>query len=278
MAYNDSDRMADENAKFVGTIPAAYDDCLGPVIFAPYAHDLAARVQACVRKGHLLEVACGTGQLTRRLVAQLSPDVRITATDLNDAMLAHAKAGVPASARLDWRVADASDLPFPSATFDSVACQFGLMFVPDKVVALRETRRVLKPGGTFFFNVWCRIEDNAFARVVHEVVATFFDAQPPTFYQVPFGYHDEAVIQAHLDQVGFVRATRERIELDISAPSARRFARGLVEGNPIVHSIREAGLPTPQIIDAVAAALVAQGGDAPFRSKVNALVYAAQAP
>jgi ubiquinone/menaquinone biosynthesis C-methylase UbiE len=196
--------MADENAKFVGTIPAAYDDCLGPVIFAPYAHDLAARVQACVRKGHLLEVACGTGQLTRRLVAQLSPDVRITATDLNDAMLAHAKAGVPASARLDWRVADASDLPFPSATFDSVACQFGLMFVPDKVVALRETRRVLKPGGTFFFNVWCRIEDNAFARVVHEVVATFFDAQPPTFYQVPFGYHDEAVIQAHLDQVGFV--------------------------------------------------------------------------
>ena len=270
--------MADEDAKFVGTIPAAYDDCLGPVIFAPYADDLAARIQACVQRGRLLEVACGTGILTRRLVARLSPDVRITATDLNDAMLAHAKTKVPASARLDWQVADASALPFPSATFDAVACQFGLMFVPDKVVALQEARRVLKPGGTFTFNVWCRIETNVFARVVHEVVAKFFESRPPTFYQVPFGYHDEAVIHAHLDQAGFVNATRERVRMEISAPSAIEFARGLVEGNPIVHSIRDAGLPTSRIIDAVAAALVAEGGDAPFRSKTNALVYAARVP
>ena len=270
--------MADEDAKFVGTIPAAYDDGLGPVIFAPFADDLAARVRESVRRGRLLEVACGTGLLTRRLTTQLSPEVLITATDLNDAMILHAKTKVPPSSRLDWRVADAVALPFPSGTFDAVACQFGLMFVPDKLAALREARRVLKPGGMFFFNVWCRIEDNAFARVVHETIAKFFDDHPPTFYQVPFGYHDEAVIQAHLDQVGFVHSTRQRVRLEISASSTRQFARGLVEGNPIVHSIRDAGLSTPMIIDAVAAALAAEGGDAPFRSKANALVCTVRAP
>ena len=264
------------NASFVGSIPAAYDDGLGPVIFAPYADDLAARVTDGLREGRLLEIACGTGVLTRRLDARLAPAVRITATDLNDAMLAHAKAGVPASPRLDWQLADAAALPFPDASFDAVACQFGIMFVPDKVAALAEARRVLRPEGSLHFSVWGAIEENPFGRIVHEVVARFFREAPPTFYQVPFACHDEALIRAQLDQAGFARSTATRLALEIQAPSARKFARGLVEGNPIVHSIREAGLPVPPILEAVTAALVAEGGDAPFRGRTSALVWSAR--
>lgn len=266
------------NASFVGSIPAAYDDGLGPVIFAPHADDLAARITDGLRAGRLLELACGTGVLTRRLDARLAPAVRITATDLNDAMLAHAKARLPASPRLEWQLADASTLPFPDASFDAVACQFGIMFVPDKLAALAEARRVLRPGGTLHFSVWGPMGANPFARISHEVVGRFFGGEPPTFYEVPFGYHDQAVIRAHLAQAGFAGATATRLALEVRAPSAQRFARGLVEGNPIAHAIREAGLPMPPIIEAVAAALVAEGGDDPYRCTTSALVWCARKP
>jgi ubiquinone/menaquinone biosynthesis C-methylase UbiE len=268
--------VPDPNASFVGSIPAAYDDGLGPVIFAPYADDLATRVTASLRDGRLLEIACGTGVLTRRLDARLAPAVRITASDLSDAMLAHARANVPGSPRLEWQLADASALPFPAASFDAVACQFGIMFVPDKLAALSEVRRVLRPGGTLHFSVWGPIEENPFARIVHAVVGRFFRGAPPTFYELPFGYHDQAVIRAHLEQAGFSRSTATQLALEVQAPEVRRFARGLVEGNPVAHAIREAGLQVSPIIEAVAAALVAEGGDSPFRCATSALAWSAR--
>src|SRR5262245_8297553 len=94
-----------QNVSFPGPVPAHYEEGLGPVIFAPYADHLAKLVAAEVKSGRLLEVACGTGQVTRRLDAALPRGVKITATDLNDGMLAHARAKVAASDRLEWRTA-----------------------------------------------------------------------------------------------------------------------------------------------------------------------------
>ena len=235
------------------------------------------RISARVRDGRLLETACGTGQLTRRLDASLPQAVQITATDLNEGMLAHARSSVPASARLQWQVADAAALPFAAGFFDAVACQFGLMFVPDKALAFREARRVMRSGGQLFFNVWCRIEDNAFARIAHATIGGFFRSQPPTFYQVPFGFHDPEVIASHLRASDFADISVERVTLTAIAPSASGFARGLVEGNPIANAIREAGLPFAEVVDAVKAALVAEGGDEPFESPMSALVCCARA-
>jgi len=203
--------------------------------------------------------------------------VHIVATDLNEAMIAYARTRTAQSPRLEWRTADAAALPFPDRSFDAAVNQFGMMFVPDKALAFREARRVLKAGGTFAFSVWGRLEDNAFARVAHRTIGSFFKADPPTFYQVPFGFHDAALITKLLRDAGFEGVVVESVTKELTAPSAQGFARGLVEGNPVVAAIREAGLPPGEIVAAVAAALAREGGGAPFRSKMTALICSGRA-
>jgi SAM-dependent methyltransferase len=265
------------NIDFTGSIPALYDEFLGPVIFTPYAEDLTARVRSRLTAGRLLETACGTGLVTRALDRALPPDVRIVATDLNEAMVTYARSRVPPAARLEWRTADAAALPFPDASFDAVVNQFGLMFVPDKALAFREARRVLKGGGSLVFNVWDRMEDNPFARIAHTTIGSFFRTDPPTFYQVPFGFNDRTGLEGHLRAARFNDISLETVKKDLRASSARAFARGLVEGNPVVAAIRDAGVSGADVVDAVAQALIREGGDAPFRSTMCAVVGTARA-
>jgi ubiquinone/menaquinone biosynthesis C-methylase UbiE len=132
---------------FSGSIPSLYDKYAGPLIFAPYAEDLAERL-AALNPTRVLEVAAGTGIVTRALARSLPASVDIVATDLNQPMLDHAAAQLPSS-RVTWQQADGQALPFPDGAFDAVVCQFGAMFFPDKRQAYREARRVLKPGGHF---------------------------------------------------------------------------------------------------------------------------------
>src|SRR5437867_11146970 len=153
--------MTDPNARFEGSIPENYDRYLGPVLFEPYARDLARRVQA-MEKTRLLEVACGTGIVTRHLRERLPAGARLVATDLNPPMLDFARRKLEGVRGIDWQPADACALPFPAASFDAVGCQLGLIFVPDKSAELHAARRVLVPGGAFLFSVWDSLERNAF--------------------------------------------------------------------------------------------------------------------
>lgn len=152
MSNHDSDK------NFAGSIPKLYEEHLVPLIFEPYAEDLARRV-ASRKPARVLEIAAGTGVVTRHLASALPEEVLIVATDLNQTMLDTAAAvGTPRP--VTWRQADAMTLPFEDAEFDAVLCQFGAMFFPDKAKAFSESRRVLKTGGAFIFNVWDRIEEN----------------------------------------------------------------------------------------------------------------------
>lgn len=198
MVVTDLDRL------FTGSIPQLYDEYMVPLIFEPYAADLASRV-AIRQPSCLLEIAAGTGVVTRHLANVLGHEVRIVATDLNQTMLDRA-AAVGLNHPVEWRQADAMHLPFSDESFDVVVCQFGVMFFPDKPKAFSEVKRVLRSGGTFIFNVWDTIEHNEFADAVTFALQEMFPADPPRFMiRTPHGFSDTQLIAKHLAEGGFAR-------------------------------------------------------------------------
>jgi ubiquinone/menaquinone biosynthesis C-methylase UbiE len=267
--------MENKNAQFAGTIPAAYDRYLGPILFQPYAEDMAARLDVPAN-GSVLEVACGTGILTRILRDRLPATTRLVATDLNEPMIRNAAQKFSERDAVEWQQADASNLPFGDQSFNAVVCQFGIMFVPDKTVCAREARRVLKPGGVFLFNVWDSMEHNDLGRIAHETITSFFENDPPAFYQVPFGYHDQREIKRVLEDAGF-RDVRLDVVAKIGGASLPEdAAQGLVHGNPVAVAITERDPSLlPVITSAVAAALKKQFGETAVRAPMQAIVVEA---
>lgn len=270
--------MTDATVAFVGRVPEHYDRYLTPLLFDPFAEDLVGRL--AVRDGmRVLEVGCGTGIVTRRLVARLAGRGDVVATDLNEAMLAHARARLPDPGGVTWRQADATRLPFETGTFDAVLCQFAIMFFPDKAAGAREAFRVLKPGGAWLFNAFDALEHNPIQRLAHETIAAFFPADPPRFYTVPFGYHDTRVIESLLRDAGFEDVRCERVAKEGTSPSAEEAAIGLIDGNPVVGEIVQRRPDAlGEIRAAVAARLARELGDRPVRGPLRAVVATARRP
>jgi ubiquinone/menaquinone biosynthesis C-methylase UbiE len=268
--------MAAGDKLFAGSIPEIYDRFLVPLIFESYAHDLAGRL-ADVKPREVLETAAGTGVLTRAIAARLPAQARIVATDLNQPMLDRAAAREQTPGRITWRQADALALPFEDQNFDAVACHFGAMFFPDKVLGYREAWRVLKSGGHFIFNVWDRISENEFADVVTETLATVFPHDPPRFMaRTPHGYHDVAKLREELTTAGFASVSIET-RGDISkAPSPRDPAIAYCQGTPLRNEIEArdpAGLEAAT--QACAAALALRFGNGPVAGRISAHVITA---
>jgi len=218
---------------FTGSIPKFYDTHMVPLIFEPYAADLVSRLQSR-SLARVLEVAAGTGVVTRAMSAALPESVSIVATDLNQAMIDHA-AAVGTRRAVEWRQADAMKLPFADASFDAVLCQFGVMFFPDKAAAFAEARRVLRPGGAYVFNAWDRIEENEFADVVTNALATVFPSDPPRFLaRTPHGYHDVRLIARDLAAGGFRASPRiDTVAARSRAESPRIPAVAYCQGTPL---------------------------------------------
>jgi SAM-dependent methyltransferase len=266
--------MARSDTMFAGSIPALYDRYLGPMIFEPYAGDLAERVAGRPAE-RVLETAAGTGILTRAL-ARVQSAVEIVATDLNQSMLDFA-AAQPGAARVIWQRADAMSLPFPDQSFDAVACQFGVMFFPDRIAGYREALRVLRPGGRFVIGVWDCIEENEFADVVTAAVAGLFPDDPPSFLaRTPHGYHDAERIRADLAAAGFAAIAIDTIPRRSRAVSGRDAAIGYCQGTPLRNEI-EARDPARlgAATEAAAAALEARFGPRAIDGKMQAHVVVA---
>jgi ubiquinone/menaquinone biosynthesis C-methylase UbiE len=262
---------------FTGSVPEYYDRYMGPIFFDPYAADLTTRAQTDL-KGEALELACGTGRLTRPLLAALPQDARLTATDLNPPMITHARRGLPDDQRLEMRPADAMALPFVDETFDVAFCQFGVMFFPDKRAAAAEVRRVLRRGAPYHFNVWCSHAENESAAIAHQLMHELYRDDPPGFYQVPFSYCDPAVIRADLEAAGFRDVTVTPVELTSIAESARHVATALVRGTPGAGYIAERGRPShDEVVDRLAERLAEWGGESPCHVRNKAIVVRATA-
>lgn len=271
--------MSDTDIQFVGGIPENYETGLGPHIFEGHADRLAARTVS-LAPARILELAGGTGILSRRIAAGLAAGQSLTITDLNKPMLDVAEAKLEGAApreRITFAKADAQALPFEDASFDLILCQFGVMFFPDKVASFREAARVLAPGGTYLFNCWGTNAENPFSEVAHSVAARFFPDNPPGFYRAPFSYPDPAIVRADLAAGGFGEIEHRAAPLTRRVSDAGLFARGLVFGNPLVIEIEERGGTSPQDVHAaMSVALTDRFGPAPFEMPLLATEYEAR--
>jgi ubiquinone/menaquinone biosynthesis C-methylase UbiE len=267
--------MSERDSIFAGSIPALYDRYLGPLLFEPYANDIARRLSD-LTEGRLLETAAGTGIVTRALASRVLNHVQIVATDLNQPMIDHAATHI-SSPRVTWQQADALNLPFGDASFDCVVCQFGIMFLPDKPKAYREALRVLKPGGHFIFNVWDNIEENQFAHLVAESVESLFPDDPPMFLKrTPHGYHNRQAIRHELEKAGFSVAKCETITFRSCASSPSHPAIGYCQGTPLRGEIEARGASRLQeATDAATEAIAAQFGTGAIDGKIQAHVFSA---
>lgn len=270
---------AETDKTFAGSIPKFYEEYLVPLIFEPYAADLARRLtsrKATRKLSRVLEIAAGTGVVTRRMASTLPADVSIVATDLNQPMLDTA-AEMGTSRPVEWRAADAMQLPFEEGAFDAVVCQFGAMFFPDKAKAFSEARRVLRPGGVLLFNVWDRIEENEFADEVTTALESVFPKDPPRFLaRTPHGYHDVAIVGQDLRGGGFASPPQiDTVAARSKAASPRIPALAFCQGTPLRSEI-EARDKTrlAEATDFAAAAVARRFGSGAVDSKMQAHVVA----
>lgn len=272
--------MLAQDIVFAGSIPELYEDYLVPLFFRPYATDLARRVERELAIGstleprRVLEIAAGTGVVTRAMDRVLSREVDLVATDLNQPMLDRA-ASIRTGRRILFQQANALELPFDDASFDVVVCQFGVMFFPDKAGAFAEARRVLRDGGTLLFNVWDRLEENELADAVTAELARVFPDDAPRFLaRTPHGYYERAIIEADLANGGFASAPAFDVIAACSrAESARVAAVGICQGTPVRNEIE--ARRSPSLADATAActnAIARRFGDGPIEGRMKAIV------
>ena len=263
------------DTSFTNDVARFYESTLVPLIFEPYADDLAARAQA-LGPNSVLEVACGTGVVTRALAAVLPSACAIFATDLNDAMVAHGEL-MGTTRPVTWRQADVMALPYPDKSFDLVVCQFGVMFFPNRVAAYQEIRRVLRPAGTLLFNIWNGIENNEFADVITDAVSTLYPGDPPVFLtRTPYGHGSPIEIEDDLRAAGFKECRFSQRD-DISAAAAPDLpAIAYCQGTPLRNEIeaREPG-GLERATAAATEALRARYGDGPIEGRISAVVVAA---
>lgn len=251
-------------------MPDAYERWLAPTVFHPFAVDLAHRVSAHAPR-RVLELAAGTGVLTRELVAAVA-SAEVTATDLNDAMVDLGRERAPGAT---WRQADAMDLPFDAGQFDLIVCQFGVMFFPDKRAAFAEARRVLTPEGTLLFNTWATVEAHDFQTALVAALERAFPDGPPTFMvSVPHGYADPDAVVADLHSAGLDCVAVDSVTLEGHAASAADVAAGYCNGTPLRPEIEARGdLATATAV--IAKEMEARLGTGPVTGRMTAHVIAA---
>lgn len=258
---------------FNDAIAQNYDAILGPFVFEPYAIDILERIDFTGVQ-NVLEIASGTGRVTKHLAANLPVGAQLIATDLNPGMLAVASQVITADT-VEWKIADMMALPFEDETFDLVVCQFGVMFAPDKLGALKEIRRVLKKGGILLFNTWGPIEENPVWHITSTIVNELMGEKASRIFKDgPFNLDDVNVVLGLLELAGFEDTTATTVLKTGESSTAALAAKGFIEGLPIVKVIKD---NTPELLLEILSRLesefIGQLGGNPVKSKLNALVF-----
>ena len=249
--------MSDSKA-FGGTIPGFYDRYLGPFLFSQFALNMAIRIERMKPK-RVLEVACGTGIVTKALAHLLESDTQIIATDLSPEMVEFARGSVN-QVRIDFRVADAMNVPFASESFDVVACQFGMMMLPDKFAGAREAHRVLRSGGSFVFSVWGPIKKNPWSQILEDAFGAALPDSDKPFMPTPFSLADPELLREIAASAPFESVSIEEVEFQSPEIPVHDLATGFVHGTLISRHIQNLGLDETEVLDGVTRCLQNQVG------------------
>jgi ubiquinone/menaquinone biosynthesis C-methylase UbiE len=237
-----------EAFKFTGQDAENYDHYLGPILFEPYGRYLASKIDTANIKS-VLEIACGTGRVTRHIREALAPHIKLYATDLSNDMLNVARRELDNDG-IDFSVEDAQDLSFADNSFDLVICQFGMMFLPDKEKGLNEILRVLKPGGKLMCFTWDdTLNMPLFKLLVNDLVLPYFKDEDTTRFSVPFSLHDPAALEDMMTTAGFKNTEVSRVVLK----SGSSFPKNIVTGLFSKHRLgKEIMLKDPSAFEPVA--------------------------
>jgi SAM-dependent methyltransferase len=258
-----------------GSLVAIRERYLGPSLLSPFADDIAQRLSR-LPVGPLLETMADIGLCTQAIASTVSAGLAIVATDPSEVLLRHARKR-PGTSRVIWQIADPCALPFETATFGMVVCQFGVMALRDHVLAFREARRVMKPGGRFVFNLPAHIRHSPVAACIQQSMQELFPSNPPGYLvQVLHGYAENEVVDDDLTVAGFTDAVYTTVDLPFAASSAQETAIGYCMGTPLRLEIeaRAAGDSEPTV-QAVAAALQRHFGTGPIDTSMRAHVISA---
>ncbi|MGI9601017.1 MAG: methyltransferase domain-containing protein [Acidimicrobiales bacterium] len=204
--------------------------------FAPWAADLVGRVGLGPGQ-HLLDVACGTGIVTRAAGPVIGAAGSIVATDLNEGMLTEARRHVVEAAPVEWRQADATDLPFDDRSFDAVLCQQGLQFVPDRGRAVAEMRRVLRPGGVAGVSVWRAPEHNPYLSALADGLHRHLSAEAGAAMLAPCAFGDGAALAELFSAAGFADVEIDVVTLDREPVGVLGAVRGNLASLPMAADV-----------------------------------------
>ncbi|HTE13023.1 MAG TPA: class I SAM-dependent methyltransferase [Chitinophagaceae bacterium] len=250
---------------------AHYDQFFGPLFFEPYAIEVAKRIDPGP-VAVALEIAAGTGRVTRHVRERIVASAKLIASDISAAMLDEAKKQL-SHLNIEWQHINAQQLPFNDNSIDLVVCCFGYMFVPDKPKAFAAVYRVLRPGGMFLFTTWDRLEQNAASFITRSIAKEYLEEPLPASYNVATSMYDEAVIKSLLQDAGFSKISIEKVQQFSVSPTAKEAANGLVEGGPFYKEIKKLNPAwIEEIKMKVEKELAEKFGTAPMVAPISALI------
>lgn len=240
--------------KFTGDDAENYDRYLGPMLFEPYGKYLASQIETAGLQS-VLEIASGTGRVTRHIRKALPSNISLTATDISNDMQSVAKRELD-NEGITFGIEDAQQLSFADNTFDLVICQFGMMFLPDQPKGLAEILRVLKPGGKFMFFTW---EDTLklplFKLLINDLMLPIFKDEDTARLLVPFSLHDPDRLKDFMVAAGFKDIEVDRVALQSGAPSVEHIVDGLF----LKHRLgKEVAVKDPSAVEPIAKKFAAE--------------------